>query len=668
MRIFIFLISFIFSNILLNAQGINMSIAPKKLQLYTRNLTTNQAQVELKGSTGSILYSNVVLKVFKNNLLVNTQSQTLNFNTQSKANFAFSYNIVAGLDLYDFRVYLDNFVSLPLVYTADSVVCGDAYIIYGQSNAVSRLYSGNAEPFYSSAFARSFGYRGNTVTPVVADTSWYVARGDGNNFGSGLVGQWAIVMAKKLIDAHQIPVAIINGAYPGAPIATLIPDGNNANNINTHYGRLNYRLNKAKITQPRAIIYYQGESDGDSVATYTSHFSNLLNTWNNQFLGLEKVYVFQVHPFCKQFISGASLRLRDTQRLFFTQPKVSVMSSSAISGLAFDSCHYVFSGNLELGQRIFRLISRDIYNSTDTLNIEAPNIKRAYICHPNNKEVALEFYNKNDSLALNTGLALKYFIFENDTNKSIAQYNIDKNILGMEFYTPLTSPSVSYDAPSGFHRTEYVTNTRGVGALAFYGVPIEPYTPETVVANLKAHATDSGSIVLTWNTTSERNNQVFYVQEWVSDTNYVSIDTVSARNTPSNYRYTVTNLFKGTYAYRIAHVQSKKYFYTTTDSVQARVQRYNLPPIFTRTFIFPHPINTKNSTSSKLVVVPRISETLALTLYNALGQKIKTMENIDVIANQSQVFSLNFEGVPPNFYYLTLQGQQSISTLRIIVQ
>jgi hypothetical protein len=645
------------------AQAVQLTAAPQTYQLYTRNLTTNQAQVNLQGNTPSILYSNVIFKVFKNGMVVNSQTQNLNF-ASGNAPFSFNYTIEGGLHTYDFKIYLDNFISQPLVYAADSVACGDAIVIYGQSNAVARSYSGSAEPTYTNGFVRSYGFRGNSVGSTIADTSWYIAKGDGGNFGSALIGQWALVMAKQLIDQHQVPLAIINGAYPGAPIANLLPDTTNATNPATHYGRLMYRLEKAQITTPRALIFYQGESDGDSTTSYQRNFNTLYNSLNNRFASLEKIYIFQVHPFCKQYISGASLRLRNLQRTLNTLPKVTVMSTSAITDLAFDSCHYTLAGNVELGTRIGRLIAHDLYQNPDTANTYPPNIKRAYICHPNRKAITLEFDKTTDTLLMNDPKALRYFIFENDTNNIINQYNLHNNAIDLVFNTTITAPTISYDAPSGYHHPYYITNARNIGALAFYGVPIQPYTPETIVTNLRATPTDSGSVVLTWQTTAEQNNQGFYVQEWVSDSNYITIDSLTAQNTPTNYSYTITNLFKGTYAYRLMYTHNKKYYNTFTDSVQARVQRYNLPPIFIRSYVYPHPIHDY----AKLVLVPKRTEILTPTLYNALGQKVREFEKLNATANQNQLFNLDFTNICPAIYYLSLQGSSTITTLRLVVQ
>ena len=69
--------------------------------------------------------------------------------------FKFSSIIQAGLFQYRFELYHQIESVEKLSFIADNVVCGDAYIITGQSNS----HASSNKSSYTSPFCRSFGVK-----------------------------------------------------------------------------------------------------------------------------------------------------------------------------------------------------------------------------------------------------------------------------------------------------------------------------------------------------------------------------------------------------------------------------------------------------------------------------------------------------------------------------
>ena len=69
--------------------------------------------------------------------------------------FNFSSTIKAGLFQYKFELYHQTNNEEKLLFIADNIVCGDAYIITGQSNS----HASSQKSTYSSPFCKSFGVK-----------------------------------------------------------------------------------------------------------------------------------------------------------------------------------------------------------------------------------------------------------------------------------------------------------------------------------------------------------------------------------------------------------------------------------------------------------------------------------------------------------------------------
>ena len=300
---FLFIISFSY------AQDLNFEKSPENYQLYPRD-KNNKASVVFSGIiTEKNELNELELKVYKDEALYESK-----FIKIENKKFEFSYIINAGLFEYRFELYDDKKNEKKLLFSADNIVCGDAYIITGQSNS----HASSNKSIYSSPFIRSFGVKTGYEKYSDEDKKirWGLATGNCKNckgeawekgYDGGWfvkishgVGVWGMELAKLLVEKYQIPVSIINGGSGSSTIEEnmLYPE---KISLETSFGRLAYRVDQAGLKNSiKAIFYHQGESDTykERALSYANNFDILNKDWKRVYKGLEKIYLFQIHPGC----------------------------------------------------------------------------------------------------------------------------------------------------------------------------------------------------------------------------------------------------------------------------------------------------------------------------------------------------------------------------------
>ena len=322
---------------LLNGQvDVSFAALPKTYQLYPRN-NQNEAVVTISGSVLEEGRDSIFVNVYRNGTIFTQLSDTLTY-TDGSAKFTFTSTIHAELAEYSFTVLVDSI----LVAQRDSVVCGDAYLINGQSNAMAIDFEGKAT--IKREFVRSFGTSSTNPVAVAADTAWGLAQGT-LEYSHTAIGVWGLLLAGKITDLYGIPVCILNGAKAGTPITHHLRDNSNQTNLNSIYGRLLYRAQKAGITQAiQAIFWYQGESDSDeNYQGYSDSFGGLQWAWYGNFPNLEIIYVFQIRPSSTDCGLGFQSQLREEQRRLPNRyADVKLISTCGVDGHYLDGCHYYY--------------------------------------------------------------------------------------------------------------------------------------------------------------------------------------------------------------------------------------------------------------------------------------------------------------------------------------
>ena len=290
----------------------------------------------------------VFLRVYADDKIFKTDSQKL---TADKT-YAFSVKLKPGLIKYKVEFGTKSDRTETVLATVTNLVCGDAYLIDGQSNAVATDW-GEGEHPDTSEWIRSFGSTGGDVS-----AGWGNAV---RRHGACEIGYWGMDLAKHLVESQKIPICIINGAVGGTLIEEHQRNPTNPTDPETIYGRLLNRVEQARLTHGiRGVFWHQGENNqgtqgatgGFGWETYEQYFVDMSAAWKEDYPNIQHYYVFQIWPnSCGMGGTRASDKLRDVQR---TLPRLysnmSIMSTLGIKPPG--SCHYPSAGYAEMARLV----------------------------------------------------------------------------------------------------------------------------------------------------------------------------------------------------------------------------------------------------------------------------------------------------------------------------
>lgn len=251
---------------------------PMDSQLVARNLQTNLGTFNIQGKVDSLsIYDSICLKIYRDSNRVDSIYQSLHYYGDS-APFNFSFEVPAELHEYSVSVYgIKNGIQ-TLDTTVVGLLAGDVYVIEGQSNAFAMERDGQNADTNKSEFIRVFGNSNPDTAALLANLRWFRGEGNGDYMENGHTGQWGLRLGRLLVDSIKIPIAIFNGAYGGTPISYYERPANYKTNLNSNYGRLYYRLTLTNLQNDiRAIIWSQGETDGNNGTSTTNYKTNLIH-------------------------------------------------------------------------------------------------------------------------------------------------------------------------------------------------------------------------------------------------------------------------------------------------------------------------------------------------------------------------------------------------------
>jgi len=451
-------------------QNIVFDTLPLKYQLFPRD-ALDSATIPVIGRVITVGRDSVTLEIYKNGLLWKKESDDLVYSSNT-AFFGFHPRIHAELAEYSIKVLLDG----DSATTVDSVVCGDAYLIMGQSNAVANDYDDSVH--YTCEWVRSF----RRMTNI----GWGLARGD-TIYADYSIGVWGLRLGKRIADSQGIPVAIINGALGSTTIESHLRYEPAPTNTYHLYGHLLIRAINAGIKdKARALIWHQGEQNtlDASYLSYAQRFDTLYRAWKEDYQGLEKVYVFQGHPGC-----GGDYQhpVREIQRkLPETYPDIRVMSTV---GLGYhDGCHFHYQGYCNMAERLYGIMKGDLYGSQDTVGASPPNIQRAYYTRSARDEICLVFdqpvlWPADTFLTWNTTTTYyhmqDYFYLEGTSPIGI-NHQVDSGYavtgehkLLLKLAQASNAQHITYLPNKEYSLGPWLKNERGVGALTFFQFPVD---------------------------------------------------------------------------------------------------------------------------------------------------------------------------------------------------
>jgi hypothetical protein len=444
------------------APVVHLDVLPKPGQILQRD-DTDSAPVTIAGTVQSFQWTAVSLEIMRDGVPFDSSQQNLTF-TGGSAPFTFTRTLLAGKNDYALSLYAWRGVERRLIAQIGDVAVGDVWLINGQSNAVAADYYGEhmANPECQNRWVRSFG-TATTGYDAPFDLHWDLADGE-SIYWHGSVGSWGLRIGALLENRYDLPIGLINGAVGGTSITQHQRNNANPEDLATIYGRMLYRVEASGAQKvARGMLWYQGESDGDLDGLWLSNWHTLRQAWKLDFPAMKSIYLFQIRDNC----AGGGRPIREAQReLIDNSINTYVMSTTAAP--LHDGCHYQYLGYRELGDRMERILARDFYGSNDTQEIDPPNIQTATWNDAAHTQILLTMRDPDDRLVVDPGAEANFYT---DTADTIVSATVNGNTVLLQLGGASSATLVNYDG----HPKDgpWFKNARNVGALTFFGVPIQ---------------------------------------------------------------------------------------------------------------------------------------------------------------------------------------------------
>ena len=429
----------------------------------------------------------VFLNLYADGKLIQTESQK----PKADMSYAFSIKLKAGLIRYKVEFGVAGGNTKKVLHSAGNLVCGDAYVIDGQSNAVAYNYHNNTQRpdliDYTSDWIRSYG-SGGEAGDDTTNGGWgnavLINLKVNERGGVHFVGVWGMAMAKKLVEDTKIPVCLLNAAVGGTRIDQHMPDPhdrlNTTNEAHRIYRNLLKRVVAAKLTHGiRGVLWHQGEADQGydgpdncfGCETHQQYWVDLTAAWKQDMPNLQHYYLFQIWPnACGQGGNSHSDRLRDLQRcLSRLYSNLSVMPTLAFpSG---QSCHFVVEDYEKMGLSMVPLLERDSFGKVFDSPITAPDLKRACYTNSMKDEISLEF---DQPVAWIDALAGQFFL--DGQPGRVVSGTASGNLLTLKLAAPATAKTITYVMDKHWDPKTILYGKNGIAALTFCEVEIDAST------------------------------------------------------------------------------------------------------------------------------------------------------------------------------------------------
>jgi len=445
---------------------------PVDHQFYARN-DNNLGTLHYRGTLKEPADS-VFLRLYAGDKLIDTQRQKISANNK----FALSTKLKAGLIAYRTEFGIQRGGAETVLEKASDLVCGDVFVIQGQSNAEAWTDERIVHP-YRSPWLRSFGTP-STNKDRARDAVW----GNALSFNGGekhhhfQIGYWGVELGKLLIEKHKIPVCIINGAQGGTRVDQHQRNEADPTDVTTIYGRLLWRLQQAKLTHGvRAVLWHQGENDqGEAGATgtfgwmnYQDYFIRMTAAWKQDYPNIKHYYIHQIWPGACGSRSVENDRLRERQRQLPEQfSNMSIMSTLGIR--PGGGCHYLPEGYAAMARQLFPLVNKHNYDAESKESVTAPNIQSVSYASARKDEITLVF---DQNVEWDEEIAGRFY-FDDDSARLTAVSGTGR-IITLKLAGPSTAKTLTYIKGGMWKQKDaIIRGANNIAALTFCEVPIRP--------------------------------------------------------------------------------------------------------------------------------------------------------------------------------------------------
>jgi hypothetical protein len=440
---------------------------PEDGQFYARD-DKNEGTLYYNGTLSSPADS-VFLKVYADDKLLKTETQK----PTAEKGYAFTVKLKPGLIKYKVEFGTKTGGAETVVQTVTNLVCGDAYLIDGQSNALA-TDTGEKSPPDTSEWIRSYGRPGGEENGP-RQNLWCYAVWKAEKGEKAELGWWGMQLAKRLVASNNIPIFIINGAGGGTRIDQHQRNESHPTDLNTIYGRILWRVQQARLTHGiRAVLWHQGENDqgsdgptgGYGWESYQQYFLDMSAAWKQDFPNLRHYYIYQIWPNSCSMGNGHGDMLREVQRnLPRLYSNMDIMSTLGIQPPG--GCHFPLIGWAEFARLIQPQIERDFYGKAPATSITAPNLKQAYYTSSAKDAIALEF---DQPVVWSDALASQFYL--DTVADKVAAGAVSGNVVTLKLKEASTAKKVAYLKEMNWSQDKLLVGANGIAALSFCDVPI----------------------------------------------------------------------------------------------------------------------------------------------------------------------------------------------------
>jgi len=430
------------------------------------------------------LYCRGVLREKADEVFLRVFSDGKEYANESKAprhDGSYSFDVKLDAALVKYRVEYGVRIggAESILHRAGDLVCGDAYLIDGQSNALA-TDTREESPRVTNDWVRSFG-RPRFFKAGERENLWCKPVWKAGREHLAELGWWGMELANRLVKSQQVPIFVINAARGGTRIDQHQRNEANPTDLDTIYGRMFWRVKQARLTHGvRAIIWHQGENDqgaagpdgGYGWETYNRYFVRMSASWKRDFPNVSRYYIFQIWPSaCSMGRDGNGDMLREMQRrLPRLYSNMDILSTLGIQPPG--SCHYPLTGWSEFARLIQPLIERDFYGKSVAGPITAANLERACYTSAARDAIALEF---DQPVVWKDSLVNEFLLDGKKGN--VASGVVAGNVLTLQLREPIHAGRITYLDEMAWSQDRLLIGENGIAALTFCNVPIAMSPP-----------------------------------------------------------------------------------------------------------------------------------------------------------------------------------------------
>lgn len=485
-----------------------VSSFPQNKEFITRD-SNGKGQVFISG-THDGTWRHVQLTVYADTATYLTYTLLLG---NTAGNWDFSFEIDGGLQVYSFQmIAYSGTEGTVSIANAMEVVCGDAYIIYGQSNCFgfNGLDTVSCSDFVRTATFNQGNYQVN----------WYKAMEQ--RYQLGIFG---LTLGNAIMRETQVPVFMANYAVSGASIDYLGErNATNPFDTNTRYGQL---LTYASFTgiknKVRAIVWRQGEYEASSAYPpvfegYETKLRTLLEGFEADYPAIDKIYLCQNQVLALNgYENGAGWVVREAQRKVAAgNPAWSLISTQSLNEY-YDGLHFSYGGHARVSTWLADQIKKELFGEEAPWSA-TPMITDAYFGNSQRDSVVLVFDEGQVLTAegMKAGQSIENAFYP-DQGARVLSVTALGNKVGLKMdgtvsrLTYLPSYTDSQYAPTGYAGPLLVNQT-GIAAAGFHQFPVADFHV-LPVENLRAKL-NQRKIRLDW-TLPEAVDQV-EIDKWLN--------------------------------------------------------------------------------------------------------------------------------------------------------